>query len=70
LDRYNLYYNQDLREKIFEISKGILFARTYKMNVLNKPPWCPTTEIYTMLAEDTRAAKTDVMGKWGMMNGF
>jgi hypothetical protein len=23
-----------------------------------------------MLAEDTRAAKTDVMGRWGMMNGF
>jgi hypothetical protein len=23
-----------------------------------------------MFAEDTRAAKTDVMGRWGMMNVF
>jgi hypothetical protein len=40
------------------------------MTVLNKPPWCHTTEIYTMIAEDTQAAKTDVMGRWGMMFGF
>jgi hypothetical protein len=29
-DRYNLYYDQDFRDKILEISKGILFARTWK----------------------------------------
>jgi hypothetical protein len=23
-----------------------------------------------MFDEDTQAAKTDVMGRWGMMNGF
>jgi hypothetical protein len=40
------------------------------MTVLNKPPWCPSTEIETMFAKDTRSAKTDVMGRWGMMNGF
>jgi hypothetical protein len=38
------------------------------MTVSNKPPWCHTTEISTMFAEDTQDANTDVIERWGNDN--